>query len=49
MFLPYGVGQVYGVITAASALARLAPKLGKMVDSIVTGTDDNKFGREMAK
>lgn len=49
MFIPSGVGQIYGIVTASAALARVIPLIAKGIDSAVTGSDDNDFGRAMTK
>ena len=48
MFIP-GVGYIYGAITAAGALSRVIPIIAKGIDSILTGTDDDPFGRKMSQ
>lgn len=48
MFIPY-VGTAYGIITAAQALNRLMPVLGKTFNGVITGTNDNELGRKLSK
>lgn len=45
-FIPY-VGPWLGGIAALGGIASFVPVLGKTMDSFITGTDDNSFGRSM--
>ncbi len=49
MFITGPVGMIYGAIGASMALNRVLPIIAKGLDSFITGTDDNAFGREMSK
>ena len=49
MFAGPVIGGIYGAITAIGALNRVMPILAKGIDSIITGTDDNPFGRKMSE
>ena len=44
-----GVGPVYGAIRAALATSQVLPILGKTLNSIFTGDNDNDFGKAMNK
>lgn len=48
--LPYfipGVGEVMGYVGASIALGEALPVLGKALDSIITGSTNNDFGKTM--
>lgn len=49
MFLHPAVGYTWGAINAAKGIGQSLAALSKGVDSIITGTDDNEFGRAMTK
>lgn len=42
-----GVGQVYGTIKAINDLIEVMPTLGKVINGIVTGSNDNKIGNAL--
>ena len=46
--IPY-VGQVWGALSAAHAINRLAPVLGKAVNGAILGDNNNAFGQAMSK
>lgn len=48
MFLPYGIGEIYGYLGAADGIMRVMPVLGKAVNGLVTGTNDNALGRSLS-
>lgn len=48
-YLLPGVGEVWGALGAAHAIARLAPVLGKAVNGFILGDNDNAFGQAMSK
>ena len=50
--LPYfipGVGEVLGWIGASVALGQTLPVLGKAIDGIVAGSNENSFGKSMTE
>ena len=47
-FLPV-TGEIFGAITAAEGLLRILPILGKMVNGMTTGDNENEFGKTMNK
>lgn len=49
MFLHPAVGYTWGAINAAKGIGQSMAALSKGVDSIITGNDDNEFGRAMTK
>lgn len=48
-YLVPGVGEVWGALSAAHAINRLAPVLGKAVNGFILGDNDNAFGQAMSK
>lgn len=46
--IPY-VGQVWGALSAAHAINRLAPVLGKAINGAILGDNNNAFGQAMSK
>lgn len=48
MFLPYGIGEIYGYLGAADGIMRVMPVLGKAINGLVTGTNDNALGRSLS-
>ena len=48
-YLLPGVGEVWGALGAAHAIARLTPVLGKAVNGFILGDNDNAFGQAMSK
>lgn len=49
MFLPPAIGYTWGAINAAKGIGQSLAALSKGIDSIITGSDDNEFGRTMTK
>ena len=49
MFLPPVVGYTWGALNAAKGIGQSMAALGKGIDSIITGEDDNEFGRALTK
>lgn len=48
-YLIPGVGEVWGALSAAHAINRLAPVLGKAVNGFILGDNNNAFGQAMSK
>ena len=48
-YLVPGVGEVWGALSAAHAINRLAPVLGKAVNGFILGDNNNAFGQAMSK
>ena len=46
--IPY-VGQVWGALSAAHAINRLTPVLGKAINGAILGDNNNAFGQAMSK
>ena len=49
MFLHPAVGYTWGALNAAKGIGQSMAALSKGIDSIITGEDDNEFGRTMTK
>jgi hypothetical protein len=49
MFLPNPVKYTWGAINAAKGIGQSFSALGKGIDSIITGDDDDEFGRNLTK
>lgn len=49
MFLHPAVGYTWGALNAAKGIGQSIAALSKGIDSIITGEDDNEFGRTMTK
>lgn len=49
MFLPGPAKYAWGAINAAKGIGQSMAALGKGLDSIITGSDDNEFGRNLTK
>lgn len=49
MFLHPVVGYTWGALNAAKGIGQSMAALSKGIDSIITGEDDNEFGRTMTK
>lgn len=43
LFIPY-VGEVYGYVSAANAIARVMPIFGKTINGLISHTNDNPIG-----
>ena len=48
-YLVPGVGEVWGALSAAHAINRLAPVLGKAINGFILGDNNNAFGQAMSK
>lgn len=44
-----GVGPIYGAIRASIAISQFLPVLGKTLNSVITGDNDNAFGNSLNK
>lgn len=49
MFLPNPIKYTWGAINAAKGIGQSLSALGKGIDSIITGDDDDEFGRNLTK
>jgi hypothetical protein len=49
MFLHPAVGYTWGALNAAKGIGQSMAALGKGIDAIITGSDDNEFGRKLTK
>lgn len=49
MFVHPAVGYTWGAINAAKGIGQSLAALGKGIDSIITGSDENEFGRNLTK
>ena len=49
MFLHPAVGYTWGALNAAKGIGQSMAALGKGIDAIITGSDDNEFGRQLTK
>lgn len=49
MFIPWGVGEIYGYLGAAHGLTRVMPVLGKTINGLITGDNTNDVGKFFSK